>query len=92
MIAVHPFTLSNGLTCLFLEDPGAKAASVQVWFRVGSAHETPEIFGLPFQLQATAKTSLDYRLGSTEFGIGLQFPLGADYLGQYCIDHGARNL
>ena len=41
---------------------------------------TPEMFGLPLQLQATAKTSLDYRFGNTEFGIGLQFPLGADYL------------
>ena len=51
MIAVHPFTLSNGLTCLFLEDPGAKAASVQVWYRVGSAHETPEVFGLAHLLE-----------------------------------------
>ena len=47
---------------------------------VGIRFVTPEMFGLPFQLQATAKTSLDYRLGNTEFGIGLQFPLGADYL------------
>lgn len=46
---------------------------------IGIRLVTPEIFGMPVNLQATAKTSLDYRLGHTEFGIGLQFPLGADY-------------
>ena len=46
---------------------------------IGIRLVTPEMFGLPVNLQATAKTSLDYRLGNTEFGIGLQFPLGADY-------------
>ncbi len=51
MIAVHPFTLPNGLSCLHLEDPGARAASVQVWYRVGSAHETPETFGLAHLLE-----------------------------------------
>ena len=47
---------------------------------IGIRLVTPEMFGLPLRLQATAKTSLDYRSGNTEFGIGLQFPLGADYL------------
>ena len=47
---------------------------------IGIRLVTPEMFGLPVHLQATAKTSLDYRSGNTEFGIGLQFPLGADYL------------
>lgn len=47
---------------------------------IGIRLVTPDIFGLPVNLQATAKTSVDYRVGHTEFGIGLQFPLGADYL------------
>lgn len=51
MIAVHRFTLDNGLPCLFLEDPGARAASVQVWYRVGSAHETPATYGLAHLLE-----------------------------------------
>ncbi len=46
---------------------------------IGLRLVTPEMFGLPVNLQATAKTSLDYRAGNTEFGIGLQFPLGATY-------------
>ncbi len=47
---------------------------------VGVRLVTPEMFGFPVSLQATAKTSLDYRARHTEFAIGLQFPLGADYL------------
>jgi hypothetical protein len=46
---------------------------------IGIRLVTPEMFGLPVNLQATAKTSLDYRSGNMEFGIGLQFPLGARY-------------
>ena len=46
---------------------------------IGIRLVTPEMFGVPVNLQVTAKTSLDYRFGNTEFGIGLQFPLGADY-------------
>ena len=46
---------------------------------IGIRLVTPELFGVPVNLQVTAKTSLDYRFGNTEFGIGLQFPLGADY-------------
>ncbi len=51
MIAVHRITLDNGLCCLFLEDPGARAASVQVWYRVGSAHEAPAEYGLAHLLE-----------------------------------------
>ncbi|MBE0555929.1 MAG: YjbH domain-containing protein, partial [Proteobacteria bacterium] len=47
---------------------------------IGIRLVTPAMFDLPVNLQATAKTSFDYRFGHTEFGIGLQFPLGADYL------------
>ncbi|MHB8829345.1 MAG: YjbH domain-containing protein [Syntrophales bacterium] len=39
---------------------------------------TPSLFGLPVNLHATAKTSLDYRAGHMEYGIGLQVPLGLD--------------
>ena len=46
---------------------------------VGVRLVTPEMFGWPVNLQATAKTSLDYKFGNMEFGIGMQFPLGADY-------------
>jgi hypothetical protein len=41
---------------------------------------TPEVFGFPVTLQVTAKTSLDYRAGNTQFGFGLQFPLGNEHL------------
>jgi hypothetical protein len=46
---------------------------------VGVRLVTPQLFGLPVNLQVTAKTSLTYQPGSTEFGIGLQIPLGFDY-------------
>ena len=39
---------------------------------------TPEMFGLPINLHLTAKTSLDYRAGHVEYGIGFQIPLGFD--------------
>lgn len=39
---------------------------------------TPELGGWPISLQATAKSSLDHRSRDLEFGIGLQFALGAD--------------
>lgn len=45
---------------------------------VGIRIVTPEIKGWPVSLQATAKSSLDYRTKDLEFGIGLQFPLGGD--------------
>ncbi len=37
---------------------------------------TPSLFGWPLQVQFTAKTSLDYRPGNMEYGIGFQVPLG----------------
>lgn len=37
---------------------------------------TPELFGYPVRLQATAKSSIDYRPGHPEFEVGLQLPLG----------------
>ena len=43
---------------------------------IGLRLVTPEVFGIPVQLQATVKTSLDHNPGSPEFGVGLQFPLG----------------
>jgi hypothetical protein len=47
---------------------------------VGIRLITPYIFGVPINLNVTAKTSLSYRPGSViEFGFGLQFPLGFDH-------------
>jgi hypothetical protein len=47
---------------------------------VGIRLITPYIFGIPVNLNVTAKTSLSYRPGSViEFGFGLQFPLGFDH-------------
>jgi hypothetical protein len=46
---------------------------------VGLRLVSPRLFGLPVNLQATAKTSLNYRPGNMEFGIGLQIPLGFEY-------------
>lgn len=43
---------------------------------------TPELFGWPVKLQVTAKTSLDYRAGNMEYGIGLQIPLGREHSGR----------
>lgn len=45
---------------------------------VGVRVVTPEAFNIPVNLQLTAKTSLDYKPGNFEFGLGLQFPLGFD--------------
>jgi len=47
---------------------------------VGARLVAPELFGYPLGLQITAKTSLDYRPGNTQFGVGLQFPLGNEHL------------
>lgn len=46
---------------------------------VGARLVSPEFFGVPVQLQVTAKTSLDHRPGNLEFGFGMQFPLGLDH-------------
>jgi zinc protease len=54
VISLHPFTLSNGGTGVYLHDPGARAASVQVWYRVGSAHETERTFGTAHLLEHLA--------------------------------------
>ena len=45
---------------------------------LGIRFVSPDLFGLPVNLQATAKTSLDYRAGHMEYGIGIQIPLGFD--------------
>jgi hypothetical protein len=45
---------------------------------MGARLVTPQLFGIPVNLQVTAKTSLDHRPGNMEFGFGLQFPLGFD--------------
>ncbi len=47
---------------------------------IGARLFTPQLFGFPLNLQITAKTSLDYRPGNTEFGLGLQIPLGNEHL------------
>jgi hypothetical protein len=47
---------------------------------VGARLITPQLFGFPLNLQITAKTSLDYRPGNTQFGFGLQIPLGDEHL------------
>jgi exopolysaccharide biosynthesis protein YbjH len=44
----------------------------------GARLVVPELFGVPVKLQATAKTSLDYRPGKMEYAFGLQIPLGSD--------------
>jgi hypothetical protein len=45
---------------------------------VGIRLATGGLFGSPVKLEVAAKTSLDYRPGNMEFGIGLQIPLGVD--------------
>jgi zinc protease len=54
VISVHSFTLANGLSACHLHDPAARAASVQVWYRVGSAHETERLFGAAHLLEHLA--------------------------------------
>lgn len=44
--AVEEFHLPNGLTLLVWEDHLAPVAALQVWFRVGSAHEIPGKTGI----------------------------------------------
>lgn len=45
---------------------------------IGIRLVTPELFGMPMNLQLTVKTSIDHRFGNPEFGFGLQIPLGFD--------------
>lgn len=45
----------------------------------GARLVTRDLFGYPVNLELTAKTSLDYRTGTPEFGFGLQFPLGNEH-------------
>jgi len=46
---------------------------------LGARLVLPELFGIPVRLQATVKDSPDRSAGGLAFGVGLQFPLGADY-------------
>lgn len=46
---------------------------------VGVRVITPHFFGIPVNLHATVKTSLDHKPGDLEFGVGLHFPLGSDH-------------
>lgn len=46
---------------------------------VGARLVSPEFFGIPVNLQVTAKSSLDHQPGNLEFGFGMQFPLGLDH-------------
>ena len=43
--------LDNGLETLFINSPGSKAASVQIWFRAGSALEKKKDFGIAHFLE-----------------------------------------
>ncbi len=45
----------------------------------GARLVTGDLFGYPVNLELTAKTSLDYRTGTPEFGFGLLFPLGNEH-------------
>jgi hypothetical protein len=46
---------------------------------VGARLVSPRFFGIPVNLQVTAKMSLDHKPGNLEFGFGMQFPLGLDH-------------
>lgn len=48
---LHEFRLSNGLKVFHLHDPSATAACVQVWYRVGCAHEDPDKRGIAHLLE-----------------------------------------
>lgn len=48
---IEPKTLKNNLKTLFLNSPGAKSATVQIWFRAGSAIETKENQGIAHFLE-----------------------------------------
>lgn len=44
-------TLSNNLNTLFIHQPGSACASVQIWFRAGSALENPSNLGIAHFLE-----------------------------------------
>lgn len=44
-------TLSNNLNTLFIHSPGSACASVQIWFRAGSALENPSNLGIAHFLE-----------------------------------------
>ncbi len=46
---------------------------------VGLRLVTPELFGIPVNLQVTIKSALNDKQGSPEYGFGLQMPLGYDH-------------
>jgi hypothetical protein len=56
---------------------------------VGARLVSPEFFGIPVNLQVTAKTSLSHRPGNFEFGFGFQFPLGLDHNNRAPVPEGA---
>jgi hypothetical protein len=46
---------------------------------VGLRLVTPELFGIPVNLQVTVKSALNKKQGDPEYGFGLQIPLGSDH-------------
>ncbi|MBT3983532.1 MAG: insulinase family protein [Bacteriovoracaceae bacterium] len=48
---IEQTTLENGVNTLFINSPGAKAASVQFWFRAGSALEEEKDWGIAHFLE-----------------------------------------
>ena len=46
---------------------------------VGLRLVTPELFGIPVNLQVTVKSALNDKQGNPEYGFGLQMPLGYDH-------------
>ena len=48
---IQQLKLDNQLETLFVDSPGSTAASVQIWFRAGSALETKENRGIAHFLE-----------------------------------------
>jgi hypothetical protein len=50
---------------------------------VGLRLVTPEILGIPVNLQVTVKSALNNKQGNPEYGFGLQMPLGSDHYNRH---------
>ena len=56
--------LPNGLTVLFKQDKSNPVVAINIWFKIGSAHETDEMSGLAhFQEHMVFK-------GTEKYGVG----------------------
>src|SRR6185369_13926077 len=59
---------------------------------VGVRLVTPEMFGIPVNLQVTVKSALNDKQGNPEYGFGFQMPLGYDHYNRQPLPKAGENV